>query len=235
MVWFGWMAFFGAVGVFLTAGVRHFVVGWSERDLSRQSRVWMLDQAAQLRRGEINCLVNPDPAFIDELLADTACTAKVRDLYLGGDLFDPRLGRLRELPNLKCIIFLFAENQNSLLKRLHGMPGIEELTFDRTWLSHDDMAHIAAFPHLKSLSFDVCQLRGGDMRELSRHPTLERLAIQSVTSNKELSGFFRSMPRLRELSLGICNEDFDASHGSFENALKQALPRCKCRVWDDRR
>jgi hypothetical protein len=235
MAWFGWMLLFGIVGIFFTVGVQHFVTEWCEGDLVRQSREWMMDQADQLRRGEINCLVNPDPAFVDELLADTTCAANVRDLYLGGDLSDPRLGRLRELPNLKCIIFLFAENQNSLLKRLHGMPSVEELTFDRTWLSRDDMLQIAAFPHLKSLSFDQRAYAGPGVAEIAGHPSIERLAIQSVKSNKELIAILKTMPHLRDVSLGVGDENFDTSHTSFESALKRALPRCKCRVWDDSR
>lgn len=235
MTWFGWMTLFGVIGVLAAIGVQCFVNDWCDGELARQSHEWMNEQAEQLRRGEINCLVNPDPAFVDELLADTSCAAKVRDLYVGSDLSDQRLGRLRELPNLKCIVFLFPENQNALLSRLRGMSSIEELTFDRTRLSREDLAIVGAFPKLKSLSFDQYDLRPADMQGLAGHPTLERLFVKRAAANNELIGLFRSMPCLRELSLGVCGEDYDASQNSFEKALKKALPRCKCRVWDDRR
>jgi len=62
--------------------------------------------------------------------------------------------------------------RDELLKRLHGTSSIEELTFDRTRLSRDDLAHVAAFPHLKSLSFDQRALDGADATELAGHPEL---------------------------------------------------------------
>lgn len=104
--WLGWMTLFGTLGVLAAIGVQAFVAHWCQRDEVRQSRAWMADQLGQLRRGEIDCLVNPDPRFIDELLADAACAAKVRELYVGGDLSDPRLGQLRKLPHLSRIVFL---------------------------------------------------------------------------------------------------------------------------------
>lgn len=231
MVWFGWMMFFGAVGIFVTAGVQHFVTEWCEGDLARQSREWMVEQTDQVRRGEINCLVNPDPAFVEELLADTGCAAKVRDIYLGGGLSDPRLARLRKLPNVKCIVFLFAENQNALLNRLHGMSSIEELSFDRTRLSREDMEQIGAFPNLKSLSFDACDLRPADLHGLGGHRSIERLAIDRATSDKKLIPLLKSLPCLRELSIGASNKERDA----FQTLLNDTLPRCKCRVSEDDR
>jgi hypothetical protein len=183
--WFGWMTLFGIMGIFVTIGVQIPIATWCERDQARQIREWMLEQTDQLRRGEINCLVQPDPAFIEELLADTTCAAKVRDLYVGSDLSDPRLGRLREFPNLKCIIFLFARNHDSFLERLNGMTSVEELTFDRTRLSRDTVRHIAAFPNLKSLSFGKRDLTPNDLQALKAHPKLKRLAIQQAAPDEE--------------------------------------------------
>jgi len=229
--WFGWMTFFGIVGVLVTVGVQSFVNDWCEGDLARQSHEWMTEQADQLRRGEIDCLVNPDPAFVEELLADTACAAKVRELYFGGDTSDPRLGRLRELPNLKCIVFLFADNQNALLERLHGMSAIEKLTFDHTCLSRDDVGHVASFPNLKSLAFDARGLCAADLQGLSGDRSLERLAIQRISSDEELIALLKNLPRLREFSIGVSNAKRDA----FQTLLNQALPRCRCHVWEDDR
>jgi len=229
--WFGWMTFFGIVGVLVTVGVQSFVNDWCEGDLARQSHEWTTEQADQLRRGEIDCLVNPDPAFVEELLADAACAAKVRDLYLGGDLSDPRLGRLRELPNLKCIVFLFADNQNVLLERLHGTSSIEKLTFEHTCLSSGDVGHIATFPNLGSLAFDARGLCAADLQGLSGHRSLERLAIQRLSSDKELIALLKSLPRLREFAIGASNKERDA----FQKLLNEALPRCKCHVSEDDR
>jgi hypothetical protein len=225
------MAIFGLVGTLVTVGIQRYVAEWCEQDTIRLRHAWMTDQADQLRRGEIDCLVNPDPAFVEELLADAACAAKVRELYLGGDLSDPRLGRLRELPNLKCVAFLFAENQNALLKRLHGMLSIEELTFDHTCLSRSDVEPIGGFPSLKSLALDARGLCAADLQGLSGHRSLGRLAVQRVSCDKGLIALLKSLPQLREFSVGASNKERDA----FQTLLNQALPLCKCHVSEDDR
>jgi hypothetical protein len=230
--WFGWMALFGAIGVSVTIGIQGLVEDWCCRDSLRQSRVWMMEQADQLRRGETNCLVKPDPAVVEELLADSACAAKIRDLYLGGDLSDPRLGRLRELRNLKCVILLFARNQDVFLERLNGVPMIEELTVSRTFLSRSDIARIATFPNLKWLAIAEYPLHAKDLDELAGHRSLERLAIDRATSEKELVPLLKSLPRLREFSISIETEKGGMSRGALQNLLDKALPRCKCHVLD---
>jgi hypothetical protein len=233
--WWTCMTLFGCVGILVAAVALHFSDESCKNDVAQQTHQWMQEQAEQLRRGEVDCLVNPDPAFIDELLADAACAAKVRNLYLGGDLSDPRLAELRKLPQLKCIVFIFCENHHGLLSQLRGMSSLEELTFDRTQLSRNDIAVLHEYPSLKSLSFDPYDLRPTDMKGLVGHPALERLAIRRVAADEELIQLVRSMPRLHQLSLGVCDEDFDKSSSSFENTLKRSLPHCKCSVWDDRR
>ena len=120
MAWFGWMFLFGAIGILTTIGLQHLVPTWCERDEFRTNHGRMTDQMQQLGQGEINCLVDPDPRFIEELLADAASAAAVRDVYLGGDLSDPRLGRLRELPKLKCIVFLCVRHHNEFLRLMRG-------------------------------------------------------------------------------------------------------------------
>ena len=230
--WFRWTALFGMVGILLTMLVHRVVVDWCERAAPRQVHAWMLDQADQLRRGEIVCLVNPDPAFVEELLADKTCAANVRELYLGGDLSDKRLGRLRELPHLERIVFLFAFNQEALLKSLDGMATVRSLTFEHTWLSHDDVNHIGMLPNLKSLAFDQYHLTPADLAGLRRHPSLERLSIYRASTGRNMISLFQSMPRLRVLSLGVCDYDNDSSLKAFQYLLRIALPRCKCIVRD---
>ena len=118
--WFRWMLLFGGLGILATVGLQFLAFAWCDRDESRTSHDWMKDQMQRLRQGEINCLIDPDPRFLEEILADAAAAAAVRDVYLGGDLSDPRLGRLRELRNLKCIVFIFADHHNEFLQRMHG-------------------------------------------------------------------------------------------------------------------
>ena len=44
---------------------------------SRKSHALLADQMAKLRSGKTDCLVQPDPRFVEELLADRACAAKI--------------------------------------------------------------------------------------------------------------------------------------------------------------
>jgi hypothetical protein len=233
VAWFVWMTLFGVVGSLVSVGVHAFVGDQCERDLAQQCHAWMGDQADQLRRDEIDCLVNPDPAFIEELLADAALAAKVRDVYLGGDLSDPRLCRLCELPNLKCVVFLFARNHHALLERMDGMPTVEELTFSWTLLSSDDISHVAGFPHLRSLAFREYPLGSVDLRRLSGHPMLEQLAIDRATPDGELVSLLKAMPRLRECSIRVTDERGGLSQDAFQTLLNQTLPQCKCQVEED--
>jgi len=235
VAWVGWMVLFGTIGILTTMGVQWLVEEWCERDRFRQSQTWMQDQMGQLRRGEINCLINPDPRFLVELLADTACAAKVRDLYLGGDLSDPRLGRVRELPNLKCIVFLFATQQSAFLERLHGMSTIEELSFDHTLLARNDVNHIGSFPRLRMLRAEALS-ELSDLEGLRGHPLLERLSLSAPEADNKTIPVFQSMPHLRDLTVGVrYDEKANPGSVSFEELLAKALPRCKCRVWQDGR
>ena len=235
LAWFGWMLLFGVLGILATISIQNLVRTSCERDELRQSHAWMIDQMEQLRRGEINCFVNPDPWFVAELLGDAACAAKVRDLYLGGDLSDPRLGRLRELPNLKCIVFLFADNHGAFLQRMRGMTTIEELTFDHTRLARGDVDQISSFSHLKSLHIESLS-QFSDLDGLRGHPSLERLSLAASAANKGMIPLFQSMSHLHDLGLGVCHAEKASSAGnSFEKRLTEALPGCKCRVWEDDR
>jgi hypothetical protein len=209
MAWFGWMFLFGTLGILTTAGLQHLVAAWCERDEFRKSHGWMMDQMQQLRQGETNCLVDPAPRFIEELLADAASAAAVRDVYLGGDLSDPRLGRLREFPNLKCVVFLFAEHHNAFLQLMHGAAAIEELSFDCTRLVRADVDQIASFPHLKSLGIghatpfgNQAALHASDLDGLRGHPSLERLRLDAFPDGKGIDAVLQSIPRLREPSIG---------------------------------
>ena len=188
MAWFGWMFLFGAMGILMTIGLQHLVSTWCEQDEFRNNDRWMMDQMQQLRQGEINCLVDPDPRIIEELLADAAPAAAVRDVYLGGDLSDPRLGRLRDLPNLKCIVFLCANHHNEFLQLMHSAPAIEELSFGCTQLVRADVDQLASFPHLKSLGIgsnspfmNQTGLNVSDLDGLRGHPSLEQLRLRLVS------------------------------------------------------
>lgn len=203
--WMAWMFLFGAVGILTTAGLQQLVDAWCVRDDFRSNCASMRDQMQQLRNGEIDCLIDPDPRFIEELLTDASSAAAVRDVYIGGDLSDPRFGRLRELPNLKCIVFLFATPLTAFLQRMHGAAGIEELSFECTQLARADVDQIASFPNLKSLGigrrspFKRSPVQPSDLDALRGHPSLERLNGMGFG---KIDALRKSLPHLREPNAG---------------------------------
>jgi hypothetical protein len=186
----------------------------------------MMEQMAQIRQGEISCLVQPDPRFINELLADTTCAVKIRELYLGGDLSDERLGRLRELPNLKCIVLLFTDNPDSFLERLQGMTTVEELTLEHSFASHRGIKIIGSFPKLKSLCLQAATGAIGDLDGIKNHPSIENLVLTRIECDERVLPVLKSLPRLRSVTI----EDVEKSAEGFEQSLRSALPNCQCSV-----
>jgi hypothetical protein len=120
----------------------------------RKDHALLTAQMEELRRGDVDCLVQPDPRFIDELLADAACASKVRRLCLGGDVSNPRLGRLRELPNLKSVTLLSANDPDKFLEKLQGAHAIEEVSLVWCRPSRRGVALIGGLPNLKR--FGLC-------------------------------------------------------------------------------
>jgi hypothetical protein len=212
-------------------GINIWVENWCAEDESRLSHSWMLEQMKLLQQGEVNCLVNPDPRFIDELFADTACTAKVQHLYLGGDLSDARINRLCEMPKLKSIVFLFADRHGSFLQHMHGMKTVEELSFERTCLDRKDLDAIASLPHLKSLHVSYVS-QPSNLEGLRGHPSIERLSLDRSASDRTMMPLFQSMSHLRELTVAATHSEIE---GGIRESYKKALPGCKCRVIEDDR
>jgi hypothetical protein len=209
MAWCGSMFLFGVMGIVATVSFQRLVHIWCPQDEFRSERAWMRSQMEQLRNGEVNCLIDPDPRFIEELLAEPASAGAVRDVYLGGDLSDPLLGRLRDLPNLKCIVFVFADQTTAFLQRMHGATGITELSFEHTQFTRADVDQIASFPNLKSLGlgeghgFGTAPVHPGDLDGLRGHPSLERLrGIGLPRGSEEANAILKSLPRLREPRAG---------------------------------
>ena len=223
---FAWLALFGLFGVLATVLVTAVCAKWSDRDNARRSHALMIEQMEQIRRGEIKCLVQPDPSFIDELLADAKCVANIQEVYLGGDVSDEQLGRLRELPNLKCLVLLFVDNPDIFLERLQGMTTIEELTLERTWASRRAIEFMNTFPKLKSLSLPVVGNKVGDLDGIKNNVSIENLVIGRVGCDNRLLPLLQSLPHLRSVTI----EDAERGEESFEASLRKALPHCRCSV-----
>ncbi|MCX5682077.1 MAG: hypothetical protein NT049_00095 [Planctomycetota bacterium] len=136
----------------------------------------------ELKRGNIDCLVQPDPRFVDELLADAACALKIRALYLGADVSDPRLGRLRELSNLKSVVLLSANDPDEFLEKLRGLTTIEELSLVFCSPSRHGIEHIGSLPNLKKFGLCMGRMDPGDWELLRK--ALPGCKCNRVVSNR---------------------------------------------------
>jgi hypothetical protein len=224
---FGWLVLFGVLGVLATMAVNAACTKWITQDAVRHSRASMMTQVEQIKRGEVKCFVQPDPALVDELLADPECAAKIDELYLGGDVSDERLGRLRELPNLRCIVMLFAYKPEIFLERLQGMATIEELTLEHSYPSGHGIQCIKSFPKLKSLCLPLERDTTGDLSGIKNHPSIEQMVLVRPYCDEQLLSLLKSLPRLHSLTI----EDPDEQGAtSFEEPLRKALPHCQCSV-----
>jgi hypothetical protein len=177
-----WLGFFGLVGCLVLTALLMAVRNWCDDDELRGSRALLLEQMEELRRGDVDCLVQPDPRFLDELLADAACASKIRELYLGGDVSDTRLGRLRELSNLKSVVLLSANAPDKFLKELQGMATVEELSLVWCRPSPQGIEHIANLPNLKRFGLCVGRFDAGDWESLRK--ALPRCECSLVVSHR---------------------------------------------------
>jgi hypothetical protein len=157
-----WLCFFGLLGCLVLTMLLMVVRNSCDDDGLRNGRVLLMEQMEDLRRGDVDCLVQPDPRFVDELLADAACASKIRDLYLGGDVSDHRLGHLRELPNLKSVVLLSANDPDKFLEEFRGVTTIEELSLVWCSPSHHGIEHIGSLPNLKRFGLCVGHLSPED-------------------------------------------------------------------------
>lgn len=197
--------------------------------VARQRRqAVMAQQVREIREGNIDCLVNPDPFFLDELLADPGCRENLTTIYMGRDVSDPRLSRLRDLPNLRSIIFFWSENPEIFLERMREKVSIEALCFDRTQVSRKGIEQIATLPNLKSLGFRLHGIDPDDLESLRDHPSIESLVLTDAALDDRLIPVLKSLPQLR--SITIQTHGFAYNMDEFEKLLRQALPGCRCSV-----
>jgi hypothetical protein len=223
---FGWLVLSGAIGVLAVTLANAACARWMAQDALQRRHLGTIGQLERIKRGDVHCLVQPEPDSIDALLADADCAANVSELYLGGDISDERLGRLRELPNLRSVVLLFADNADVFLERLQGMTTVEELDLEYTWPSRHGIEVIGSFPNLKSLTLPVMRRQLRDLNGIGRHPSLEHLAIDRIGCDSRLIPLLQSLPRLRSVTI----EDAERDAGKFEESLHQALPNCECSV-----
>ena len=68
-----WLIFYGFIGCLALMVVLHFVQKYADREELRHARAMMDEQIKAIKAGEMDCLVHPDPLFIDNILADMDC------------------------------------------------------------------------------------------------------------------------------------------------------------------
>jgi hypothetical protein len=177
-----WLCLFGLVGYLVLTVLLMVVRNWCDDEGLRNGRALLREQMEELKRGNIDCLVQPDPRLVDELLADVACTSKIREICLGGDVSDPRLERLRELPNLRSVMLLSANTPDKFLEELRGLTTIEELSLVWCSPSRRGIEHIGNLPNLKRFGLCVGRFDPNDWASLQK--ALPGCKCSLVVSNR---------------------------------------------------
>jgi hypothetical protein len=223
-----WLAIFVLPGALITGLLALSSSKWGDRDEMRQRKPLLDWQVKHIKEGKMCCLFEPDPRFLNEVLADPTFAAGVHDLVLSGDLADERLGLLRELPNLRCIVVLRGRDPDALLKRLEGMKSLEELTLEHTFPTERGIASLSTFPKLRSLCLPVISDTFSTLYRVSGHPTLENLVLTRIGCDDRLLSILKSLPKLRSLTIEDAAED--SVSRSFEDKLREAIPKCQSSV-----
>lgn len=222
-----WCFLFAMVCAGLTAWASAKCQQWCEGNLQEQRHAALREQIDLIRQGDLDCLVQPDPQFIHEVLDDPACVARIRAVDLAGDLSDERLGRLRELTNLSRLVLLFARRTERLLDRVADIPTVEEVDLIHTHVAKCGIDALMRLPRLKVLSLSAPCIAIGDMEGMRNHPTLEDLLVtHNLHWDDSLVSLLQSLPRLRKVTITGLEE----APKALEQSLRRSLPGCECHV-----
>ncbi|MBN2294944.1 MAG: hypothetical protein JXM70_21125 [Pirellulales bacterium] len=215
-----------AIG-YLTVTLKQIVDQKGGRAILRQREAAMDQQIQELQERKIDCLVNPDPAFLDELFSDAGCVENLTTLYLGSEVSDPRLARLRDSPNLKSLIFYWSEDPGVFLGHFRGMTSIEEVSLDRSYVSREGIEDLASLPKLKSLCLSMRGLDASDFESLKGHSSIENLFLTEAKCDERLIPILQSLPRLKNVTIELRDGE---TAKELEKSLSLALPDCECSV-----
>ena len=95
---------------------------------------------------------------------------------------DPRLRRLRELPNLKSVVLLSAVDPDKFLEELRGLTTIEELSLVFCSPSRHGIEHISSLPNLKKFGLCMGKMDSEDWELLRK--ALPGCKCNRVVSNR---------------------------------------------------
>ncbi len=163
-----WLSLWGLLAILGLAYLLNRTQDWCEQEATERSRALMAEQIENIKQDKTNCLIQPDPQFIDELLADETCASKIHELILGSDVSNPRLTRLKELPNLKNITLLSAANPDQFLKVFRDSAAVEQLSLVYCKPSHQGIKYIASLPNLKKFGLCVNQFAPEEWKPLCK-------------------------------------------------------------------
>jgi hypothetical protein len=201
---------------------------WCFEEQHRLRSVATQGQFDEIRSGKLDCLVEPEPECIDSLLADAACAANVKKLYLGGDLEYQQFSRLRELPNLHTNILIHAVGAETLLEAMSGNASVHTLHLENCWIKPELIAAIRKMSPLKELHISR-RISTEDIAALKGHPGLERLVIDQLKPSPDLVALMQSLPSLAHLNI-VLDEESKMPIGAVTAELKKALPKCEVEV-----
>lgn len=202
---------------------------WRLREDFRLRRAAMQRQMDEIRSGKIDCLVQPDPEFIDDLLADPPCAQNVECLYLGGDVSDPRLNRLHALPNADTIILVYAGDSGALLRSFQGHARLATLHLEKCDITPEVLDAIGKLPQLKTLCLSTYGIQTSDLAPLQGHPRIEHLVVRGLQPEPGLAPLLQSLPRLHDVKIELVEES-KMPLDVVTAALKKALPKCQVEV-----
>jgi hypothetical protein len=91
-----------------------------------------------------------DPVLIEMLASDKECIANLKKLSVFSlNLSDPRISAAAKLKNVKSIDILSCSHPDKLLQAMRGIPSVEEVYFETSYLPHIAIDILGEFPNLK--------------------------------------------------------------------------------------
>jgi hypothetical protein len=229
--------FFSLLGrgvLFTTIGLGYLFLAWktsdhwAEQAFAQKTEGIQKAHLEKIRKGGTDCLVQPDAAMVDAIFSDAAIAKNIKTLYLGNDVSGLYLARLKELPNLKCIVLLNAKQPEIFLERISGMKSVETISLERSYIPQNKIDLFSTFPNLDSLCFPIFRIPLKALEGLKNHPALEKLYLTKCDAAGDDFSVLKSLPRLRELTIRT-RPDYEGE-SVLTASLRQALPDCKCIV-----
>jgi hypothetical protein len=202
---------------------------WFDNEAIRLRRDATNRQLDDVRSGKQDCLVEPEPGCVDSLLMDRKCKENIKWIYLGGDISDPRLARLAEVPKIDTVVLIYAADPETFLDAMSANASISSLQLEKCGITPNVMAAIRKMTMLKGLHVCSGNSRFDVLAALKGHPSLEQLSVNGLELGPGFVELMRSLPRLRRLDITLPEEP-DLHPNAIMAELKKALPNCQIEI-----